>query len=99
MSVRVLIADDHEVVRSGIRALLSGTEFDVVAEAASGEEAYQRVCELKPDLVLLDVRMPDGDGLAAMSRIKSQLPEQRVLVLSTYDNPTYVARAMALGAS
>lgn len=99
MSTRLLIADDHEVVRCGLRSLLQGTGIDVVAEAATGKEAVRQALELELDVVLLDIRMPEGDGLNALGRIKLERPELPVLMLSTYDNPTYIARAVALGAS
>ncbi len=98
MAIRVLIADDHEVVRSGLKSLLQGPQVEVVGEAATGREAVDKVVRLQPDIVILDVRMPDGDGLATLGRIKLECPELPVLMLSTFDNPTYVARSVALGA-
>jgi DNA-binding NarL/FixJ family response regulator len=98
-AVKLLIADDHDVVRSGLKSLLSGTEFSVIAEAKNGDEAVKLAAKHKPDMVLLDIRMPEVDGLAALGRIKMAQPDLPVLILSTYDNPTYVARAVALGAS
>lgn len=98
--IRVLIADDHEVVRSGLKSLLTGTEIKVVAEVATGSAAIKYVMENDDvDVVLLDIRMPDGDGLGALGRIKLEKPQLPVLMLSTFDNPTYVARTVALGAS
>ena len=99
MPTSILIADDHQVVRTGLQTMLAGTEFEVVAEAIDGEEAVKLATKHKPDLVLLDIRMPGTDGLAALSRIKLALPSTPVLMLSTYDNPTYIAKAVALGAS
>ncbi|HET6881657.1 MAG TPA: response regulator transcription factor [Pirellulales bacterium] len=99
MGIRILIADDHEVVRSGLRSLIAGTEIEIVAEAKTGEEAVKLTGKHKPDVVLLDIRMTDSDGLNALGRIKLDRPDIPVLMLSTYDNPTYVARAVALGAS
>jgi DNA-binding NarL/FixJ family response regulator len=99
MSTKLLVADDHEVVRSGLKSLLQGTEIEVVAEAATGEEAFRKATECELDVVLLDIRMPKGDGLNALGRIKLERPDLPVLILSTYDNPTYIARAVALGAS
>ncbi|MBI2826889.1 MAG: response regulator transcription factor [Planctomycetia bacterium] len=99
MSIRLLIADDHLVVRTGLKSLMAGTEIEVVAEAASGGECIRLAMEINPDVVLLDIRMPDGDGLNALSRLKLERPALPVLIFSTYDNPTYVARAVALGAS
>jgi DNA-binding NarL/FixJ family response regulator len=101
MSIRVLIADDHEVVRCGLRRLMEGTDVEIVAEASSGEEAVRAALgnEIPIDLVMLDIRMADCDGLKALGRIKLDRPELPVLMLSTYDNPTYVARAVAMGAT
>jgi DNA-binding NarL/FixJ family response regulator len=99
MTIKLLIADDHEVVRTGLKSLVTGTDIKVVAEAATGEAAIKQALKHNPDVVLLDIRMPDGDGLNALGRIKLEKPDLPVLILSTYDNPTYVARAVALGAA
>src|SRR6185295_2945112 len=99
MRIKVLIADDHEVVRCGLKSLLAGTDVKIVAEAATGEAAVRLALKHEPDVVLLDIRMPEGDGLNALGRIKLDRPNMPILMLSTYDNPTYVARAVALGAS
>lgn len=99
MSIRLLIADDHEVVRSGLKSILNGSDIEIVAEAANGEDAVRLAAESQPDVVLLDIRMPGTDGLAVLGRLKMQQPNLPVLIFSTYDNPTYVARAVALGAS
>jgi DNA-binding NarL/FixJ family response regulator len=97
--IRLLIADDHEVVRCGLKTLLAGTEVQVVGEVATGEDAVKFAMEQAPDVVLLDIRMPNGDGLTALGRIKLERPEMPVLMLSTFDNPTYIARSVALGAA
>ena len=97
--IRMLVADDHEVVRCGLKALMAGTDVEIVAEVASGTEAVRYALENDVDLVLMDIRMPDGDGLTALGRIKLDKPELPILMLSTFDNPTYIARAVALGAS
>ncbi len=99
MSIKLLIADDHEVVRCGLRSLMAGTDVEIVGEATTGEQAIHMALEGKPDVVLLDIRMPGGDGLNVLGRLKLENPEIAVLMLSTYDNPTYVARAVALGAA
>jgi DNA-binding NarL/FixJ family response regulator len=99
MSIRILIADDHEVIRTGLASLLAGSDIEIVAEAANGKDAVKQAEKFKPDVVLLDIRMPDGDGLATLEKLRSKVPESRVVMLSTYDNPTYIARAVALGAS
>jgi DNA-binding NarL/FixJ family response regulator len=83
----------------GLKSLLAGTEINIIAEATTGDLAVRLALKHKPDVVLLDIRMPGGDGLTALGRIKLEMPELPILMLSTYDNPTYVARAVALGAS
>ncbi|WP_395092083.1 response regulator [Armatimonas sp.] len=101
MSTRysVVLVDDHTIVRGGVKAMLRGTEFDVVGEASSGNEGVTVAQETKPHLVLLDIRMAGGDGFSALVAIKTALPKTAVLMLSTYDNPTYMARAVAGGAA
>lgn len=99
MAIRLLIADDHEAVRLGLKAMFEGTDLEVVAEASSGKQAFQLALEHKPDVALLDVRMPDGDGLSCLARLKLDLPDTRVVMFSGYDNPTFIARAVALGAA
>lgn len=99
MGTRLLIVDDHEVVRTGLVSLLEGTDLEVAGMAASAEEALKLAQELRPDVVLLDIRMAERDGLSTLEEIRHCLPECRVIMLSTYDNPTYIARANALGAS
>lgn len=99
MAISLLVADDHHVVRLGLKNILQGTEIEVTAEATTGEEVFARISESAPDAVLLDVRMPGGDGLHVLGRLKLDHPNLPVVLFSTYDNPTYVARAVALGAS
>ncbi len=99
MSVRLLIADDHEVIRTGLATLLKGTDIEIVAQAATGKEAIKQAEQSKPDVILLDIRMPDGDGLSTLEKLRTKVPNSKVVMLSTYDNPTYIARAVALGAS
>jgi DNA-binding NarL/FixJ family response regulator len=97
--IRLLIADDHEVVRSGLKSMLAGTDVKVVAEVSTGAAAVKYALENELDVVLMDIRMPDGDGLTALGRIKLDKPNLPILILSTFDNPTYIARAVALGAN
>ena len=96
--IQLLIADDQEMVRQGIKALIAGTEIKVAAEAATGQAAIRLALEKDVDLVLLDVRIPEGDGLTVLGRIKLDKPELSVLLFSAFDNPASVARAIALGA-
>lgn len=100
MTIRALIADDHEVVRRGLAAMLRGSEIEIVAEASNRDEAVEKTLELRPDVVVMDIRMPNhDDGLAALESIRNRLPDACVVMLSSYDNPTYVARSAALGAA
>jgi DNA-binding NarL/FixJ family response regulator len=97
--IKLLIADDHEVLRSGVKAMLAGTEIEIVAEVATGQATLNYALEHETDVVLLDICMPDGDGLTALGQIKLGKPDCHVLLFSAFDNPMYVARAVALGAS
>ena len=97
--IRVFIVDDHPVVREGLRAVLAAEpEFSVVGESGSGEEAVDLVAELRPDVVLMDLRLPGIDGVAATNRIVAA-GTARVLVLTTYDGDGDIVRALAAGAT
>jgi len=97
--IRVLVADDHMIVRTGIRHVLEGqAEFEVVGEAASGEEALELTPQLKPDVVLLDISMPGPSGLQVTERLRAISPGTRVLILSMYDNAEYVLQSVRAGA-
>jgi DNA-binding NarL/FixJ family response regulator len=98
MAIKVVIADDHEVVRRGLVSLLAGSEVKIVGEASDGDGLIRAAKKLKPDVVLIDIRMPGKDGLAALEKIRHDMPGIRCVMLSTFDNPTYVARAVAAGA-
>jgi DNA-binding NarL/FixJ family response regulator len=98
MAVKVVIADDHEVVRRGLASLLAGSDVKIVGEASNGDEAVKLTKKHKPDVALLDIRMPGKDGLGALEKIRKDMPGVRCVMLSTFDNPTYVARAVAGGA-
>jgi len=97
--ISVLLVDDHAIWRGGVRSMLDDTQFEVVGEAASGPEGVQKARELQPRLVLMDIRMAGGDGLDALRTLKIENPQISVVMLTTYDNPTYMARAVAGGAS
>ncbi|HEX3648605.1 MAG TPA: response regulator transcription factor [Pseudonocardiaceae bacterium] len=100
MTVRVLICDDQPLVRAGIRTLLSTQpDIEVVGEAVDGDDAVTVAARLHPDVVLMDVRMPGTDGIAATDRIANGDDAPRVLVLTTYDQDEYVFNALTAGAS
>jgi len=97
--VSVMLVDDHAIWRGGVRSMLEDTEFDVVGEASSGREALQVAEQVQPQLTLLDIRMVGGDGLDTLMAFKQKHPRMSVVMLTTYDNPTYMARAVAGGAA
>lgn len=101
MTLRLLIVDDDALVRAGLRAVLgSEPDLEVVGEAGNGNEAIEQAAELAPDLVLMDIRMPEMDGLAATQRIVSAEGDgPRVLILTTFELDEYVYEAMRVGAS
>ncbi|WP_328614750.1 response regulator transcription factor [Amycolatopsis sp. NBC_00355] len=97
---RVLVADDQALVRTGFRMILAADGIDVVGEATNGAEAVDAVRRTRPDVVLMDIRMPELDGLAATRRILTGAPgEPRVIILTTFDLDRYVYAALAAGAS
>ncbi len=99
-AIRVLVVDDHPVVRAGLAGLLAGEpDLDVVGEAGDGAEAVRLVGELRPDVVLMDLRMPVLDGVAATEAVRAGHPGVRVLVLTTYESDGDILRAVEAGAT
>ncbi len=99
-AIRLLVVDDHNVVRAGIKALLGATpDITVVGEGSNGREAVELAKQLKPDVVLMDLSMPDGDGIAATKDIIASGVGSRVLILSMHADEDYVVPAMGAGAS
>jgi two-component system, NarL family, response regulator NreC len=99
MPIRILIADDHEVVRDGVRALLEKqTDMEVVGEASDGREAAQMAEELRPDVVVMDVGMPNLNGIDATRRILAEDPQIAVVILSMHQDESYVLRSLKAGA-
>ncbi|NNE00388.1 MAG: response regulator transcription factor [Pirellulaceae bacterium] len=99
MTVRILIIDDHEVAREGLAKLLRGPHIDVTSTSSGGDDPLAKIDAEPVDAVLLDVRMPNSDGLSMLAKIHSAKPKLPVIMLSAHDNPTYIARAVALGAT
>ncbi|MGW9632110.1 response regulator [Agromyces sp. NPDC055520] len=100
MSIRIVVADDHPIVRAGIVGLLEGEPgLEVVGEAADGAAAVSVAASERPDLVLMDLRMPQLDGAAATARILAEVPGTRVLVLTTYETDDHILAAIEAGAS
>ncbi len=100
MTIRVMVVDDHEIVRIGIRSILeSSDEFQVIEETTSGTQTLEKLQTVRPDVVLMDIRMEGGEGLNTLGRIKLEMADLPVVLFSAFDNPTFVARAVALGAA
>jgi DNA-binding NarL/FixJ family response regulator len=97
--IRVLIADDHPMVREGLRSMLIAKDVEVVGEATTGREAIDMVRKLDPSVVLMDVRMPDLDGLDATRLLHTERADLPVIIVTTYENPSYMAKAVTAGAA
>jgi DNA-binding NarL/FixJ family response regulator len=98
--IRVLLADDHPVVRTGLAGMLAAEpDVQIVGEAASGDEAVALAVRLNPDVILMDLRMPGGDGVSATARIRAELPGAKIMVLTTYDTDADILRAVEAGAA
>lgn len=98
-TIRILVADDHPVVRDGLVAILSTQpDLQVVAEAGSGREAVERVAQTRPDVVLLDLEMPDMDGVEALRRLRDSDPDTRVIIFTAFDTDERILAAVQAGA-
>jgi len=98
VTIEVLVADDQLVIREGLAELFQDEDIKIIGEAMTGKDSIAKTLELKPDVLLMDVMMPDTDGLDALEKIREESPQTRVLMMSAHDNPTYVARSVALSA-
>ena len=99
MSKKLMVVDDHMVIRLGLRSMLEGTDLEVVEETSNAAETLAAVERSVPDVLLMDIRMEGGDGLNTLGRLKLDHPDLPIVLYSAYDNPTYIARAVALGAA
>ena len=98
MAIKLIVADDAEIIRMALAKLLKNEGIEIVAEAVTGREAIKKTKKHKPDVLLMDVMMPDIDGLYALEKVRKEVPTTKVVMMSAHDNPTYLARAVALGA-
>ncbi|WP_420582780.1 response regulator [Reichenbachiella sp.] len=99
-TIKVILADDHVIVRNGIKILLeSEGEVEVIAEASNGQEAIEKVKQLKPDILISDIRMPIMNGLEATAELKNVSPETKTLILSMHDDEEYIIKSVECGAS
>jgi NarL family two-component system response regulator LiaR len=98
--IRLLLADDHKMVREGLKAFFApADDFEVVAEAADGVEAVEKACQTKPDVILLDLIMPNMDGIEAAIKIKSQLPDAKIIIITSSLEESQVIASIKAGAS
>ncbi len=98
-SIRILVADDHLIIRQGLRLILeTESDFELVGEAADGAEAVRLCAELKPDVVLMDLRMPGMDGLTAIERLRVEQPQVQVVILTTFNEDDLMMRGLRAGA-
>ena len=97
--ISLVIADDHPMVRAGLRSMLSDSRVRIVGEASNGREALEMVSKLKPKVILMDIRMPDLDGIQALEAIKAEKLETRVVMVTTYRSTAYLLRSLSAGAA
>ncbi|MCL4530795.1 MAG: response regulator transcription factor [Chloroflexi bacterium] len=97
--ITLLIADDHPMVRAGLKSMLSNSRIQIVGEAANGREALDIVLKVKPKVVLMDIRMPDMDGIQALEAIKAEKLDTRVIMVTTYRSTAYLLRSLSAGAA
>lgn len=97
--ITLLIADDHPMVRAGLRSMLADSRIRIVGEASNGREALEMVSTLKPKVALMDIRMPDMDGIQALEAIKAAKLETRVIMVTTYRSTAYLLRSLSAGAA
>jgi len=97
--ISLVIADDHPMVRAGLRSMLSDSRIRIVGESSNGREALEMVSRLKPNVILMDIRMPDLDGIQALEAIKAEKLDTRVVMVTTYRSTAYLLRSLSAGAA
>ncbi|MBI3151385.1 MAG: response regulator transcription factor [Chloroflexi bacterium] len=97
--ITLIIADDHTMVRTGLRSMLSDSRIEIVGEASNGREAVEMVKKLKPSVALMDIRMPEVDGIQALEAIKAEKLDTRVIMVTTYRSTAYLLRSLSAGAA
>lgn len=97
--ITLLIADDHPMVRAGLKSMLSDSRIKIVGEASNGREAFEMVTKLKPMVILMDIRMPDMDGIQTLEAIKAAKLDTRVIMVTTYRSTAYLLKSLSAGAS
>ncbi len=97
--IRLFIVDDHQMVREGLRSMLDESDIDIVGEAESGRQAIEKITMLTPEVVLMDIRMPDMDGLEALKQVKALPDSPKVIMVTTYRNTAYLLQSLANGAA
>jgi DNA-binding NarL/FixJ family response regulator len=97
--ISLVIADDHPMVRAGLRSMLSDSRIRIVGESSNGREALEMVSKLKPNVILMDIRMPDLDGIQALEAIKAEKLDTRVVMVTTYRSTAYLLRSLSAGAA
>jgi DNA-binding NarL/FixJ family response regulator len=98
-TIRVLVVDDHPMVREGLRSMLDGSEIEIVTEAGTAAAAVEAAERDRPDVILLDIELADGDGLSVLAEIKARMPGARVLIVTMHDESRLVRQAIAAGAA
>src|SRR5579885_2652636 len=99
MNIRILLADDHTILRAGLKMMLNAQpDMEVVGEAQDGRQALQEAQRLQPDIILMDITMPDMNGIEATKQIKKELPDVKVLILTMHEHEEYVFQALRAGA-
>ena len=100
MSIHILLADDHAILRAGLKMMLNAQpDMEVIGEAHDGRQALHEALRLHPDVILMDITMPDMNGIEATRQVKKQLPDVKVLILTMHENDEYVFQALRAGAS